>query len=250
MYSEKDDIYPKTKEEHIGIEIECFLSDRYAENLLQEIEKDPKLKDWVVVTDDGSIDTNKMEEESFEVKLLSPWDELKDKLERVCNILNSLKAKVNSSCGLHVHLDCRGDWKKLKNYHNNLTKNIDILLGLVPKSRHDNEYCEVYNYYFESTNKESLKSEINEKIHGRFAINPYAYLKHETLEIRLHSGTTDFTKIYNWCRIVREIAKQKPEVPETFQEKVLKLNLGKELTSYIFERNEQLFPKRKVKKAA
>lgn len=113
-------------------------------------------------------------------------------IERACKVLNALGAIVNSTCGLHVHLDS-----------GSLTRNEALLKGmifekflpimgkLVPKSRSRNQYC---------------KLRVSALDGDRYsAVNMTAYSKHKTIEIRLHSGTTNPDKIKNWALLLLEI---------------------------------------------
>ena len=123
-----------------------------------------------------------------------------DELKTVCRVLNDLNAKVDKSCGLHVHHDA-SDWNE-----NTLDRFIDVYRKMektidkfMPKSRRGNNgrYCK------------SLIGKANSEVrNGRFhKVNLQAYYRHGTIEFRHHGGTTEFKKIENWilftCLITR-----------------------------------------------
>ena len=68
-----------------------------------------------------------------------------------------------------------------------------LLKKLVPSSRLSNSYC--------ITDKSSLRNGSR-----YYAINTDALKKFKTIEIRLHSGTTDFKKISNWIMLCYAIS--------------------------------------------
>lgn len=142
------------------------------------------------VKNDGSLSGEDMA--GVEVTVLLDSQHGFDKLRKVCKILNSLGATVNSTCGLHVHLDQHGATQnesidlahKIGNY-------LPALLKLVPESRRSNTYC-----------KPTVSSLSGCRYH---AVNLTALESHGTIEIRLHSGTTDAQKIINWVSILQSI---------------------------------------------
>ena len=149
-------------------------------------------------------------------------------LEKLCALLKELGAKVNKSCGLHVHLDCR---KYNEDQVRTLGRKFHHALGtmakLVPKSRRDNNYC---------------KLEVGRIDDERYkAVNLSAYKEHKTIEIRLHSGTTDFIKIRNWALLMHLILNSNLEVfPRTVKGLTERVGASQELTNY-FEERAKLF---------
>ena len=61
---------------------------------------------------------------------------------------------------------------------------------LVPASRRANDFC---------------KFGVSEG-HRYHAVNFTAFAKYQTLEVRLHSGTTDYTKVLAWIRLCELLA--------------------------------------------
>lgn len=188
----------------IGIEIECFVplsavyldeadhsSDRARDYLRQRIEAAKIVR--CSVKYDGSLSVPDSAYFSCEVTVLTRLSR-PDNLRQLCSLLNSLGAKVNKSCGLHVHLDARhlnSDQVKAKGV--NFERALPVMLSMVPKSRRSNTYC-----------KPSVSNLNGSRYH---AVNLTAFSKYKTVEVRLHSGTTDFTKIFNWAVLMTSIFK-------------------------------------------
>jgi hypothetical protein len=97
---------------------------------------------------------------------------------------------------------------------------------MLPKSRSKSNYCKKgYSY----DNRYS-------------AINCTSISKFSTVEIRMHSGTTDFDKIKNWCTILKTIFFHgvKSEAEMTSITEVCKFfGLSKELKKYMLARKNK-----------
>ena len=85
---------------------------------------------WKVVTDSSLRGNNTFE-------LVSPilnGQEGINQLQKVCRVLKSLNAKINKSCGLHIHFDARdlelSAWKKLHKNYANLEPEIDTFMPI------------------------------------------------------------------------------------------------------------------------
>jgi len=158
----------------VGIEIECFGPEL----------KQAWLPTWVRTAQDGSICAADGTE-AVELRILVPRSLLEVRLFKVCEILKW--HRVNSSCGLHVHLDARA-WgaEEAKRRGKRILKWLTMLQELVPTSRRNNSYAEL-NWSETKRYK---------------AVNFTSYTKHQTIEVRLHSGTVDFNKIIAWVRLL------------------------------------------------
>ena len=160
---------------------------------------------WKIVTD-SSIRGNK----GFE--LVSPILQGEagiTEMKKVCEILKQCGAKVNLSCGTHVHIDAHsinlGSWKRIYINYARLEKVID---DFMPKSRKGNNnfytkgFSTITNFEEKISNAISLV-EIDNFFGSRyFKINPKSYARHNTIEFRQHSGTVEFEKISNWVRFL------------------------------------------------
>lgn len=153
---------------------------------------------------------------NFEVNNPKPLKYLLDKL-------NEWGAKVNTTCGLHVHFDKRKktvlndscvmtecNSRRLLNDHEHVrnwfSENslIYLMESIVPKSRRDNRYCDL---------------RVSESKYS------YVHLLSETIEYRFFNGSVDYDKIISVISFLNEITKacasNKPIKPENFSEKTL-----------------------------
>ncbi|MBO77642.1 MAG: hypothetical protein CME17_09425 [Gemmatimonadetes bacterium] len=112
------------------------------------------------------------------------------RLYAVCEKLREVGAEVNASCGLHVHLDCRdcASATAMTTRATRLRKALPWLRNMVPRAR-------------------SASGSYSGRSEGRYQpINTESYHRHQTVEVRLHSGTLNGDKIRNWVEVVRFIA--------------------------------------------
>lgn len=202
----------------VGVELECVRLDSTAS---------VELPYWAREVHDGSIRTNGVPGKPLEYNVLCVRRELEIRLYKICDLLRG--HVVNKSCGLHVHLDCRGKseaevWA--------LAKKVDAWLfalrELVPESRRANEYC---------------KFGISRTDRYR-AVNFMAFREHQTLEIRLHSGTVDYTKIISWVRLLELllVIQSKPKAGWGCLQVLGQLPLCEYERSYWLQRHRALNP--------
>lgn len=166
---------------------------------------------WKVVSD-GSVHGDR----PFE--LVSPVLRGEEGLAQVkiaCEVLNRLGATINKTCGLHVHFGV-GElehepkfWRNLINTYADLEPSID---SVMPPSRRGSN-----NTFCRSIARPGLREALA-RCHDLRAIervatggnryhkvNISSFWRHRTVEFRQHSGTTDFTKISNWVRLLSRL---------------------------------------------
>lgn len=212
MYQLKNGKVPLAKYKEgqwIGVEIECIIP-VFSEHMEENGHKNIQVKCFKTLTEllnardmkyvdvkhDGSIETDSSEYLThFCVELTVCFIKSSgySRLEKLCSFLATLGAKVNGTCGLHVHLDMRGKTADdVNNEGIKLVNSLPILAKLVPKTRWDesNTYCKINSEF---------------KLYGDnkyLAINSVSYNTHKTLEVRLHSGTINIQKIVNWIELL------------------------------------------------
>jgi hypothetical protein len=214
--------------ECIDMYCECHESEEALVDAVRAKLSTAKIKD-IQVVEDGSLDwEGDRGMVPVEIKVLINGNDFSN-LEKVCEWINSQGGKVNDTCGLHVHLDARyiKTESELIQLCEQFKAALPIMNLMVPLSRVENtDYCR---------SGYSLNSRY-------YAINGTAWEKHRTLEIRLHSGTTDYTKIKNWITLLRLIQKEKAlhgkyvETPEQLFEVI---HPSEELKTYILKRIEK-----------
>lgn len=192
--------------EWIGVEIECFVPGAERFDELNEAIQMLRIP-GVEMHRDGSIHPDDYDEDGEEHEDGSEFTPVEftivynrnnpEPLKRLCQFIADEGGMVNKSCGLHVHLDMRDVYGtgRLGARINRLRKALPILGLMVSESRRHNSYCQL---------------EVSRRNGDRyFAVNLTSLEKHRTIEVRLHSGTTDYTKISNWVELLYSISRQK-----------------------------------------
>ena len=180
---------------YIGIELELVC--RPDKDALEKKFCEAYLGGYVYIKRDGSITPENPGDYCHEVTVLCPETMYDSIVERVCAVLNSkiVGSYVNNSCGLHVHYDARN--RKVEHMFTNMVSVLPLATQMVPKNRinssHAQQYCKM--------NKHKLFEE-QRKLRDRYtAVNAESHTSHNTIEVRLHSGTTNATKIRAWVKI-------------------------------------------------
>ena len=201
----------------IGVEIEC----------LKPAGRKVDIPIWSRAKTDGSI-RPQPNTEGVEYAILIKRSELEHRLHRFCGLISD--HRVNTSCGLHVHIDCRGRTEDdVRKIAKRMTAWMIALKEFVPESRRNNtDYAALS---FSETNRYR-------------AVNFTAFKKYKTLEIRLHSGTVDYTKIIAWIRLCELlfVINTKPKSGAEGVAALSQLPLTEYERSYWLKRHQQLNP--------
>lgn len=216
---------------YVGVELE-FASKRDMDAVADAL-FEAGLSAYVTVKRDGSIKVMDTHPHAIEVAIMATQSEIGGVVVRVCNTLNDIVGvKVNASCGLHVHLDQRN--RSVVKSYNNLVSMQHFLYAMNPASRKASHYCKP------NSSKQWAKRP-NERY---YAINAEAFSKFNTLECRLHTGTTDGNKIKNWVDLLVAIceADEIRRAPSTLKGFQKMLNLPNELFHYVEARIEKFKP--------
>jgi len=124
-----------------------------------------------------------------------------DSLKDCCNSLVEAGAKVNSSCGLHVHI---GVENLTQTQYVNVFKNYKMLELVIDnfmansRRKSNNGYCRSlrdHDFSYCTTMSDVANELDNDRYHK---VNPMAWGRHHTIEFRQHQGTVNFIKIKNW----------------------------------------------------
>jgi hypothetical protein len=188
---------------YLGIELE-FFSEADRTNLAIAL-YDAGLADYVELKGDGSIRAPSGTH-AHEICILVKEDERRNVINKVIDVMKAAKSGVNKTCGMHVHVDMRARDRDLV-FHN-LVSSQTILYAMNPKSRQEavngTRYC-----------KRTTKKVFSTRIDRYHGINPQAYSEHRTIEIRIHSGSVDATKINQWLNILVAVANRPTKVKTT-----------------------------------
>lgn len=170
-----------------------------------------------------------------------------EEIEIVCGALEGIGAKVNKTCGLHVHHDARrlrGDDSKVQRVveiYNRAEKVMDSMLPASRRGLASNSYCK--------------SNTVTDATRDRYAkVNLTSMYRHGTVEFRQHSGTIDCNKIKYWVlltglifdRATTRAARQGKAFNRYDLEKYLGVNYGRnenaiapelvEMVKYVRER--------------
>lgn len=231
---------PKTKDKYVGIEIECFSEESW--DNVEKMVKEMELGNLVELDNDGSIRcncpiqyrtiNNPLSSEhgravetrcpkcrDFELKVLCKETDLRSSLIKVGKLLRKMKAQVNDSCGLHVHLDMRS--RSLMQSADRLFNIQDILYKSIPKKRRESHFCRKVDSY-----------SLMDTAHYHGINTQSAYERHQTLEVRMHEGTVDIVEIYNWVKFLINAVESSISMP-TKQTTIFPLRLKKYIDTRI-----------------
>lgn len=199
-------VYKKPDENvrSVGIEIECFIPST------ADMTKFWPVAQYVNVGTDGSIRPEGPNMRGVEFRVCAPAYKMTEVVNDLCMVLKDIGAKVNSSCGLHVHLDQRNQTaEEVKQTFTNFIRAQNLLMEVVPESRRDNHFCKKHR------GTDFMAAQRG----GRYkAINASSYSKHRTIEIRLFNGTINASKIIHWIKTLWAIEGGQPVLrcPKTF----------------------------------
>ena len=201
-------------ERTFGVEIEFFLGrtnrrGAYAEEVAQAVREQGiecyvesynhiTRPHWKIVTD-SSVSYEGLETVSPPLKGQDGLNQLK----KVLKALNQVGAKVDRSCGVHVHHDASDfTLRTFKNLYGLYARFEDCIDELVPMSRRGNynSYCASPGTDLEQLQKAKSIEEIVDRMYpSRYIkLNCQSYRRHGTIEFRQHGGSTEYQKIMSW----------------------------------------------------
>lgn len=185
---------PSTNDNYIGIEVEC-LTKLTHEKLALHLAKNG-LHNHIRITTDGSLNSESGYT-TVELRVLckeSEYVTIVRKLEKAL-AQPECSAKINNSCGAHVHFDMRS--KNVERVYENLCCMQRIIKAMIPKNRRDNQYCRAPRSPFYS-------EQLQQADHYD-AISLTAYKKHKTIEIRYLEGNIKADVFENWIGMWLEL---------------------------------------------
>lgn len=210
-----------------GVEIECYnfmrqsLISKGSENGLNIVSREytHAHTNYFKIVSDASIQG----ENSNEVvsPVLKGKKGLSD-LETLCNSLEEIGARVNKSCGLHVHIGAANmsddHYIRLVRNYQKLEMAIDSFMA--DSRRADNsQWCRSllgHNFSTCRTKADVARVLNYDRYHK---VNAESYSRHRTIEFRQHQGTTNYEKISNWIKFLAKLVdySYKNELPGMIQ---------------------------------
>tara|TARA_B100000683_G_C12456692_1_gene542369 strand:+ start:453 stop:1580 length:1128 start_codon:yes stop_codon:yes gene_type:complete len=162
-------------------------------------------------------------------------------LTSVCRVLNRLGCRINSNCGLHVHVgiyplevdqpshqwtaDSIAKKERTGRYYTGglelepinavvwydvlyrYSRQQQLINRILPPSRTNNRYCypiNLNNFDNLHANNATIES-IKQLTRGKFSVINFETWSRGTVEFRQHSGTIEAEKIIAWCKLIRTI---------------------------------------------
>jgi hypothetical protein len=129
-------------------------------------------------------------------------------LKAMCDTLASVDARVNRSCGLHVHIGA----ENLSDEHyvrivRNYQKLESVIDSFMPNSRRGNNSRWCHSLQGVDFSHCTTKTDVYNAMYGDryYKVNAVAYLRHKTIEFRQHSGTVEYEKISNWVKFLAKL---------------------------------------------
>ena len=135
------------------------------------------------------------------------WDEVERVLPQALDVIRYVGARVNGSCGLHVHHhlpEAEERPEVVRNLQHLWWRFHQVMYGLLPPSRITNMYCrpprlDEATIFDRCSTYASLCGKLShmERYHGLNLTN-LTNRDRMTVEWRIHGGTTDWSKIRPW----------------------------------------------------
>jgi aryl carrier-like protein len=147
-------------------------------------------------------------------------------LKIACNALTDLRPVVDRRCGLHVHLECRDyTWQDLQRLMSLWVRYEPFMFELMPVARRNNSYARYmarrsWGDSLATTNevitairtqREDSFRRNTQGLDRYMAMNLAGWWRHQRIEIRLHSGTVNYTKVRNWSLLLLAMAQRVKE---------------------------------------
>jgi hypothetical protein len=172
---------------------------------------------WEIKTD-CSVNGHGVEVVSPKLKGKAGFEEL----EKVCAALNSVAAKVDRSCGLHVHHDFRRKPKSVvyKSVLAFVERQFEVMKMMAPSRRENYNYCPMWEDYHIQRLRGVLDYGTAHAIGPRGVLNMAGYPRRGSIELRCHGGTTNYDKIAAWVRFGQaffKAAEDGTDLPDTVE---------------------------------
>jgi len=198
----------KPKSHYVGIELECNALPGHNTSTVAKAFVQEGLARYVQIGEDGSCGGTPGVK-GLEVRCLLEESTFVETLTKICTLIRKLGFKVDASCGTHVHLDMRN--RDVKNSYANLFRVQLLLRKFLSFHRKRNIYC-VKNSY------ETYDLHVQHAVgrdSRRCGINTHSYDKYKTLEVRMHQGTLDETKLIPWIKFLLKVVNHSDKVEKT-----------------------------------
>jgi hypothetical protein len=176
------------------------------------------INDWRVVHDGSLHGAPGFTPMEVVTGILQGQDGL-DKLNAALQMIKAVGCKVNTSCGMHVHIGVRGmkpeRVRRIAIAFLNAEQHFD---AVVPASRRSNRFCQSNVNRLGLHDRERLAAatsisgiahamnggtdSAHYNPHRYYKLNFQSFVHHGTIEFRQHSGTVEASKAIQWVRMI------------------------------------------------
>jgi len=125
-----------------------------------------------------------------------------EQLRKACAALATVNAKINRSCGLHVHHEARDmNVAAVRAMVANYTEAQMAINSILPASRHNSSYAAPWAGFQVEELNHCTTIQAMARVATRYkTVNLCSYPKYGTVELRQHSGSVEYAKISAWVR--------------------------------------------------
>lgn len=173
--------------------------------------------DWKSVYDHSicGCTTSSCTHDCLTAEIVSPILESEkdlEKVERICSLLIANGAKINNSCGFHVHIDARPlNAKQIELIYRRYAAYERAIDLLHPVDRRDNanNYCLSIKPIIAMMNEDNIELRSKKEVH-KLGVDKYYKLnlisldKYGSIEFRQHKGSLEFNEIQHWIKFCQE----------------------------------------------
>lgn len=197
-----------------GVEIECYHANR-TELLLTATSEGVKLesqgynhtdsRETFKIVSDGSL--SGVDNNEIVSPVLKGSKAGFDQIKRITRCLDNVGARVNRTCGLHVHIGAKNlTFEQYLNVFKNYKALESLIDTFMPESRRgNNAYYSQGLQRFDFSNVQN-HNDLERMLGNRYyKVNAFSWARHSTIEFRQHSGTTDYNKISNWVKFCAKL---------------------------------------------
>lgn len=157
---------------------------------------------WKIVSD-GSIDY-----ENGGGEVVSPVLKGEEGIQELVKVTKALKqagARINRSCGMHVHVGVDDlTSKDLINIVKRYARYEETIDSFMPSSRRGNaQWCRSvisFSSLLDSSTSNSPEQVVDSQRGRYYKVNLKPYSRQKTIEFRQHAGTCNYKKVENWVR--------------------------------------------------
>jgi len=142
-------------------------------------------------------------------RILTGMDDYERVVSPMIDVLKYLGARVNSSCGYHIHVElseAKGRPAVIRSLYNTIHRNENVIFGLVPPSRLTNHFCQklpdMPGRLADCRTMGCFKSELQRLTRSSGVNWTHMWGSEPRVEYRYASSTLNVEKARHWARLM------------------------------------------------